>query len=59
MTARHEYDPAALADRLWFPGPASPYSPDQRRAIRRLLARQVERVSAAAARPCGERWLFR
>jgi hypothetical protein len=55
MTARYECDPAALRGRLWFPGPASPYSPEQRRAIRRLVARHVERVCAASRRPCGDR----
>jgi hypothetical protein len=59
MTARYECDPAALGGRLWFPGPTGPYSPEQRRAIRRLFVRHVERVCAASKRPCGERWPFR
>jgi hypothetical protein len=39
-----------LAERLWFPGPAAPYSPTQRRAISELIVAYVERVVAACQR---------
>ncbi len=49
MAAKDDLDPAALAKRLWFPGPAAPYSTAQRLAISRLVVDYVERVCAAAA----------
>jgi len=55
MAAKRDCDPDALARRLWFPGPAGPYSPEQRRAIRRLFARHVEKVCGASTRPCDRR----
>jgi hypothetical protein len=51
MEANDPRDPAVLAERLWFPGPAAPYSPAQRRAISELFVAYVERVFAACQRP--------
>jgi len=51
MPAKDPRVPAELAKRLWFPGPAAPYSPAQRRAISELVVAHVERASAAYSRP--------
>ena len=50
MQAKDPRDPAVLAQRLWFPGPAAPYSDAQRRAISKLVVDYVERWSAVFAR---------
>jgi hypothetical protein len=51
MEAHDPRDPARLAERLWFPGPAAPYSPAQRQAISELVVAYVERAVAAYSRP--------
>ena len=55
MEANDPFDPAVLAQRLWFPGPAAPYSPAQRRAISELVVAYVERWFAACQRPPSDR----
>jgi hypothetical protein len=51
MEANDPRDPAALAKRLWFPGPAAPYSPAQRQATSELVVAYVDRATAAYSRP--------
>jgi hypothetical protein len=55
MTQSPNCSPANLAGRLWFPGPASIYSPAQREAIASLFRSHVERACLAARPPCARR----